>query len=160
MTEQFLSKEEMEGLYKAGFASFCDDDEGLEKIAAGSPVDVVSQPFSLVKDVGNTAKDVVVSIPKLLLWLMGTGVAFGGLGGIAYNVTKNRLAGEAIEKEDEANKIREIYENKNREMEDSMWMDSARNKRDFLKKEQKHMTPEEYELKYNELSNLLDERKG
>jgi hypothetical protein len=134
--------------------------EGLEKNAAIDWSKILGGLKSLggiavggLKGIG----DVLVKAPDAAakLALLGTGT--GVLGATAFDILKENVSGDDPNAELNT-KIEAMYNNRKKELEDAKWMSKVRRIRDELKRDYKKMTSEEYELKYNELMEALNER--
>lgn len=139
--EKHLSKEESEAVFKSGMMSvFNEKRAGLGDIGE-SIWGLIGNSAGLIRDLG----------------IYGT--MTGALGGVGYNILKERLT-EQDPKDEFNRKVETVLANRKRELEDMKWMSRVRSMRDELRRDYKKMTPEEYSKKYNELVAALDERKA
>jgi len=145
MTEGFLSKEEAKAIFMEGAKSAMSEKQAdildsVGKLGTGA-VDVLKGGAGLMRDFGIY------------------GALAGVLSGAGYNIIKDRITAPSPEDEFN-NKVKQIVENRRRELEDSKWMERVRGMRDELSRNYRKMTPEEYSEKYNALVAALDERRA
>ena len=141
MTEGFLSEEEAKAIFMEGAKSAMPEKRAqLGDIASGI-WDAAKGSAGLIRDFGIY------------------GALAGVLSGAGYNIIKDRVTAPSPEDEFN-NKVRQIVENRRRELEDSKWMERVRGMRDELSRNYRKMTPEEYSKKYNALVAALDERRA
>lgn len=95
------------------------------------------------------------AVGKLALLGAGTGV----LGATAYDILKENVSSDDP-KAELNDRLEAMYNNRKKELEDAKWMAKVRGMRDELKRGYKKMTSEEYESKYNELVEALNERRA
>lgn len=105
------------------------------------------------KETADALAKIPGAVGKLALLGAGTGI----LGATAYDILKENVSGDDPKAELNA-KIEAMYNNRKKELEDAKWMGKVRGMRDELKRGYKKMTSEEYESKYNELVEALNER--
>lgn len=107
------------------------------------------------KETASALSKVPGAVGKLALLGAGTGI----LGATAYDILKENVSSDDPKAELNA-KLEAMYNNRKKELEDAKWMAKVRGMRDELKRGYKKMTSEEYESKYNELMEALDERRA
>lgn len=127
----------------------------LLKFLIGSGKAIGSAAIGGAKETANALAKIPGAVGKLALLGAGTGV----LGATTYDILKENVSSDDPEAELNA-KIEAMYNNRRKELEDAKWMAKVRGMRDELKRGYKKMTSEEYESKYNELMEALDERRA
>lgn len=121
--------------------------DGIKWLAGGGKT-VVEDAFKGAKNTLGLSKGLALA-----------GLAAGTLGGMGYNLVKERLQQEDPE-EKMQRKIEAIYKRRSRELSDAKWMAKVRSMRDELQRGYKKMSTEEYEAKYNQLMAALDEKEA
>ena len=127
----------------------------LLKFLLGSGKALGSAAIGGAKETANAFAKIPGALGKLALLGAGTGI----LGATAYDILKENVSGDDPKAKLNA-KIEAMYNNRKKELEDAKWMAKVREMRDELKRGYKKMTSEEYESKYNELMEALDERRA
>ena len=145
MFEEILGKDGAKAIYEAGQVH-----RMLEKRSGNNPLDYIGSFFGGAGKVLSSGAD---AIAKLGLYGLGAGT----IGGVTYNLIKDRLEQESPE-EEYNRKIEAMYKSRSRELDDAKWISKVRAMRDELKRGYKHMTTKEYTEKYNALLDALDER--
>lgn len=158
MLENYLGEDNARRIFLAGAISV-----SMEKSAAEEnpgPLKTVGNWLSGLMGggvtVGKGAYEAGKETYGLAKSLALTGIATGVIGGIGYNLIKERMQRKDPE-EDLQRKIEAMYANRTKELESSKKMQRARAKRDELMRSYKKMTPEEYKAKYDELRSALEE---
>jgi len=116
------------------------------KNAGGVLVSPVPAAWGLTKETVNLLKALSVY-----------GAGAGTVGSVAWNLIKDRMQRESPETEFNR-KVEAMYAGRARELEDAKWMDRVRGMRDDLARNYKKMPSDEYEKRYGELMDALDER--
>lgn len=142
MIEQYLTKDEIRGLFKEGAASYFIDKE-LEK-----------------KDRELEKKAVLSDLLKSYLWLIPAGAGVGALAGALGHGAMQTLSGADDPEEDFYDEQASIFDNRTKELDDASWMQKVRAMRADLKRNGHKMSDSEYRVKYNALKDALSERKG
>lgn len=125
----------------------------LWKFLLGAGKAIGSAAIGGAKETASALSKVPGSLGTLALLGSGTGI----LGATAYDILKENVSSDDPKAELNA-KLEAMYNNRKKELEDAKWMAKVRRMRDELKRGYKKMTSEEYESKYNELMEALDER--
>ena len=152
MTEKQAA--ELFGLMEKDAFGFADALSWLKGVGSKAIGGIGLMSGALGKGVEYAAK-----IPPALAWTALLGSSAGVIGSMGYDVMKERLAGDDPEAKYNSD-VEAIYKSKNRERDDAAWMAKARNKRDDIKRRLKKMTPKDYSREYNELMDILNERKA
>lgn len=127
----------------------------LWKFLLGSGKAIGSAAIGGAKETASAFAKMPGAVGKLALLGAGTGI----LGATAYDILKENVSSDDPKAELNA-KLEAMYNNRKKELEDAKWMAKVRGMRDELKRGYKKMTSEEYESKYNELMEALDERRA
>lgn len=146
MIEEILGEKTSRIIYGAGvFSVMSEKRASAAKEVVGGATAVGSGAFKATKGIFGMSKD-------LALYGAGAGI----LGGIGYNLLKERM--QRSDPEERLNrKIESLYARKNKELESAKWMSKIRAMRDDLRRNYKKMSTEEYTKKYNELIAALEE---
>lgn len=127
----------------------------LWRFLIGSGRALGSAAIGGAKETAEALAKIPGAVGKLALLGAGTGI----LGATAYDILKENVSSDDPKAELNA-KLEAMYNNRKKELEDAKWMAKVREMRDELKLGYKKMTSEEYESKYNELMEALDERRA
>lgn len=168
MVEMFLGDELAKEIFEAGKLSAMSEKKAVAPVAAAGAAAAgtgltLSAVGTWLKDlVGGGAEAVATGAEKSIDLAKGlalAGLATGAIGGVGYNLVKERLQKKSPEEEMQR-KIEATYARKSREKEDAKWMSDVRAKRDRLAREWKKMTPGQYAKDYDELMGLLNQRRA